>query len=72
MPFENISRRNPLMDMDSLPEPNHPPPPPPPRSVKRPAPTIPPIIREDETDIEEIEGALNSNFTFGKASSIEL
>lgn len=69
LPFQNVSRRNPLMDDNSLPEPSFPPPPPPAyqRSAKRAAPSPPLSSTILEDDIEEIEDAMNSNFSFGSS-----
>ena len=58
--FQNVSRRNPLVN-DSPPEPVHPPPPPPPQ-VKRPAPPVP-VLNLDESDRSEEDD--DSNFSFG-------
>ena len=58
--FQNVSRRNPLVN-DSPPEPVHPPPPPPPQ-VKRPAPPVP-VLNLDDSDLSEEDD--DSNFSFG-------
>jgi hypothetical protein len=58
--FQNVSRRNPLVN-DSPPEPVHPPPPPPPQ-VKRPAPPVP-VLNLDDSDRSEEDD--DSNFSFG-------
>ncbi|XP_057368096.1 cadherin-23-like [Daphnia carinata] len=69
LPFEVVSRRNPLMDRsldEEKPEPNHPPPPPP-RTVKRPAPPVPVLYEDDDGDYAELDASNNidSNFSFG-------
>ncbi|KAI9562557.1 hypothetical protein GHT06_010010 [Daphnia sinensis] len=70
LPFEAVSRRNPLMDRsfeEEKPEPKHPPPPPPPRSIKRPAPPVPVLYEDDGGDYAVVDGSdnIDSNFSFG-------
>ena len=79
LPHQNISRRNPLLeDDDPRTEPPNYPPPPPPRSVpasKRPAPP-PPVLVLEEADSngssDELDEAMNSNFSFGKNVMTEM
>jgi hypothetical protein len=62
--FQNVSRRNPLVN-DSPPEPVHPPPPPPPQqSAKRPAPPVPVLKLDDSVRSEEDDDS-GSNYSFG-------
>jgi hypothetical protein len=62
--FQNVSRRNPLVN-DSPPEPVHPPPPPPPQqSAKRPAPPVP-VLNLDDSDRSEEDDDSGSNLSFG-------
>lgn len=78
LPYQNVARRNPLVEDSSQPEPSYPPPTAP-RATKRAAPP-PPVLTltaeedyseaEDYEEIEdfgEVEDAMHSNFSFGKS-----
>ena len=60
--FQNVSRRNSLVN-DSRPEPVHPPPPPQ-QSAKRPAPPVPVLKLDDSVRSEEDDDS-GSNYSFG-------